>query len=354
MSSSSSHISGTLPTGCISCLKGHKVVLFVTGKCNDMCFYCPISFNRWAKDAAYVNERPLKSLRDIFTEVDRMDAKGAGITGGDPFLVLPKVLRYIKALKKRHGRAFHIHLYTSGRLATPENLKALYEAGLDEIRFHWAEKQLVWARQFDWTVGAEIPMLPGKVFYDKTVKYLHFLENAGASFCNLNELEFAERNEAIFSKLKYSLKNGIGYAVRGSESNALKLVNYARKHLKLTVHYCPAYVKDGIQMRNRFRRTAANIKRPFESVDEEGLIVKGVIYSDNLARLSALFREKNVPRDLYALNEKAGRLETSPAIAIKFSRRRGLSAFVVKEHPTATALEIERIPLKVEYAGFTF
>ncbi len=189
---------GRLPEGCRKCLRGEKLVLFVTGVCKDNCYYCPVGFSRRGKDRAFANERRVVHVDDLMLEAKRMKATGAGITGGDPLLKVGRTVRFVRALKRKFGKKFHIHLYTSGTAATRGKLKRLYEAGVDEIRFHRNLKAVKMATKFRWEVGGEIPAMPGKLNTIK--KFLKGLEAAGATFCNINELEFSEGNMTAFLK----------------------------------------------------------------------------------------------------------------------------------------------------------
>ena len=56
---------GTLPKGCQMCVKGQKLVLFVTGLCPRNCFYCPISEKKHKKDVVYADEWPIKNEKEI-------------------------------------------------------------------------------------------------------------------------------------------------------------------------------------------------------------------------------------------------------------------------------------------------
>ena len=51
--------SGPLAKGCEYCIRGSKMVLFVTGKCRTGCYYCPVSFEKKGRDVVafsfYVN-----------------------------------------------------------------------------------------------------------------------------------------------------------------------------------------------------------------------------------------------------------------------------------------------------------
>ncbi len=157
---------GELPEGCKLCVQGRKLVLFVTGLCSRNCFYCPISDEKKNRDVVYANEWPIKNSDDMIKEAELTEAKGAGFTGGDPLVKLDRTLSYVKLLKKRFGKKFHIHLYTSLDLVDEKTLKKLYDAGLDEIRFHpdiynkrlWPKIML--ARKFSWDFGVEIPAIP--------------------------------------------------------------------------------------------------------------------------------------------------------------------------------------------------
>ena len=124
-----------LPDGCLCCREGAKMVLFVTGLCHRNCFFCPLSEDRKNNDVTFANERFVLSDSDILDAARSMNAKGTGITGGEPLLKLESVLHYIALLKSTFGPTHHIHMYTS-EAPTDEILEHLANAGLDEIRFH--------------------------------------------------------------------------------------------------------------------------------------------------------------------------------------------------------------------------
>ena len=86
--------------GCSLCVKGRKLVLFVTGLCSNNCPYCPISDQKKNKDVVFANELPVKKDSDIIKEAKLCSAKGAGITGGDPLVKIYRTVHCIKLLKK--------------------------------------------------------------------------------------------------------------------------------------------------------------------------------------------------------------------------------------------------------------
>ena len=127
--------SSFLTDGCRCCREGAKMVLFVTGVCHRVCFFCPLSEDRKDKNVIFANERAVFSDADVLEEARSMSAKGTGITGGEPLLELEKVIHYIHLLKNTFGKSHHIHLYTSTAPGSGD-LERLSAAGLDEIRFH--------------------------------------------------------------------------------------------------------------------------------------------------------------------------------------------------------------------------
>ena len=102
---------GLLPKGCQMCVKGEKLVLFVTGLCPRKCCFCPVSDDKYGRDVIYANERRVFTSDDLIKEAELMNAKGMGITGGDPLTKLERTTRFIKKLKEKFGKEFHIHYW---------------------------------------------------------------------------------------------------------------------------------------------------------------------------------------------------------------------------------------------------
>ena len=84
--------------GCKQCVKGRKLVLFVTGLCSRNCFYCPLSERKYKKDVVCANEWEIQKPTDILYEAKMCGSTGAGITGGDPLLKLDRTIKFIKIL----------------------------------------------------------------------------------------------------------------------------------------------------------------------------------------------------------------------------------------------------------------
>ncbi|MEM3341066.1 MAG: hypothetical protein QW728_00060 [Thermoplasmata archaeon] len=388
---------GDISLGCKLCTAGAKMVLFVTGQCKTGRFYCPLSEEKKGIDGIWANEKLIRpfegkseslsrhDLEEIAREAEEMDALGTGITGGDPFLYLARTCQIIRFLKKRFGERHHVHLYTTGiylescrkkkgrkmempvetfsgcnagcEVPTDElytildnNLMAVADAGLDEIRFHpppefWNYTGLKLyrflletARKYNMKAGIEVPALPDKA--DLLAELIAGIADC-ADFINLNELEFSSTNALSLKKRGYTIASDISASVKGSKEAAATAWKNAvfilrekmgkevakdnqhgtstvdergvRKIPSLNIHFCSSRFKDTVQLRRRMLRRARHIAHPFEYITNEGTIMVGVIESDNPMVIedldSVLALEYSVPADLRHIEERKGEME---------------------------------------------
>ncbi|HUU76732.1 MAG TPA: radical SAM protein [candidate division Zixibacteria bacterium] len=349
-----SYLKGKLPTGCKICRNGAQLFFLMTGKCCENCYYCSLTKDKRGKDVILANERPITSFSGVMLEVTNMNALGAAITGGDPLVNLDQTINYISQMKKEFGKKFHIHLYTSGRFATEENLTKLYDAGLDEIRFHPQNKEqkenIEIALNFDWVVGAEIPIIPGEK--KEILKFLDYLENLEfVKFCNFNELEATEANIEDLKKKSFKLKNTDSSAIDGSEGLALEILEEA--DTKFSLHYCSSLSKDAVQFRNRLKRTANVVKKPYEEI-QDGMLVKAVIslpkYIIPEELYEALIDEFEIETELVLLRDDK-KIETSWYIAdvlkdALYERYDITDIDILYEYPTFGRIVIAKAPLR--------
>ncbi|MHA1223580.1 MAG: radical SAM protein [Candidatus Heimdallarchaeaceae archaeon] len=284
---------GKIPKGCQLCAKGAKMVLFVSGVCDSNCFYCPVAKER-RKDVIYADEQAITSVEEAIAEARMISALGMGITGGEPALSFDRVIMFLNSFKKEFGEKFHCHLYTSHALSK-EQLKKLFSNGLDEIRFHPPQLQLtkeirdsiIEAKKLAWSVGIEIPSLPGK--NAKIKEIIDFALNSHLDFVNLNELELTESNLEVLNDFGYKAKQSISAAVEGSEKLAEQLL-HDYKNTSINLHYCSSRYKDKTQLKNRFLRRAKNYAKKFDQITSEGLIVRGEIVTYNTASLENIVK----------------------------------------------------------------
>ncbi|MBT7927575.1 radical SAM protein [Candidatus Woesearchaeota archaeon] len=350
---------GSLAKGCQQCIKGEKTVLLITGLCSKNCFFCPISDQKKNKDVIYFNEWSSRQINDLFTEITLCGSKGVGITGGDPLIKLERTIKFIKALKKRFGEKFHIHLYTPLELVADNKLKKLFNAGLDEIRFHldvynsnfW--EKITLAEKYGWDIGVEVPVIPGiEKQYKKMIDFLCNKDKKRnkIKFLNLNELEISDTNACKLVEKGFRAKDKYSYGVKGSEELSKKLLKYIfTKKYKLNVHYCTCKLKDNVQLRNRIKKRSKNAAKPYDIVDEEGMLIRGAIYYHNGTSLKCIInvlKQNNVPKKYYGLDKKRKRLLTTTVVVEKLVKElkkcsKSIKIAIVKEYPTVDSLNVE-------------
>ncbi|MBE6528034.1 MAG: radical SAM protein [Thermoplasmata archaeon] len=336
---------GHVAVGCEHCMNGSKMVLLVTGQCKWNCYYCPVSLEKKGLDVIYANEAKVSTDEEIIAEAESIDATGTGITGGDPLLVIDRTIHMIELLKGRFGKEHHIHLYTA--TIDPEKVARLEAAGLDEIRFHppmsmWDRmeetklKEIAESSNMD--VGIEVPAIPK--MEEKLGKLVEYANSIGVKFINLNELEFSESNWDMMASNDFQVKDDISSAVLGSDEAAMAVM---KKNKKANIHFCASAFKDGVQLRKRLIRRAEHICTDYQAVTDDGTLVRGYVYGQDLDAVISKLKELEVPDDMFVRLDS--KVEVAPWILEDIADDIGFKCYVSEQYPTADGLEVERTPL---------
>ena len=191
------------PLGCRSCLLGTGLsAVRKTNRCNAHCKFCydygqlnnvpPIGEGLWEIGGAKYYEEDLPLLLSVHKK-----PTGISYVYLEPFMEIEK---YFGVVKIFHDAGIHQHLYTNGLNANRENLKALAEAGLDEIRFNLGAsgcadrviESIAIAREYFPQVGIETPMTPE--FFDAFSRKKDAILSTGLDFINCAELHLNENN----------------------------------------------------------------------------------------------------------------------------------------------------------------
>ncbi len=242
---------------CLACRTAeNSETFFISLRCHRDCYFC---FNPNQEGYAHF----LEHERNLKAELEQAAAQGRrlehiALTGGEPLLHPDKTLEFFRTARRLYPEAF-LRLYTSGDQLNAQNLGALAEAGLDEvrlsIRMHDLEKghqhsfeRLRQAREHIPHVLVEMPVLPGS--YAAMTRVLDELDQIGADGINLLELCFPMNNADEFRKRGFKLKTppfrvlydywyAGGLPIAGSEEVCLDLIQYAvDRDLRLGLHYC--------------------------------------------------------------------------------------------------------------------
>ena len=189
--------------GCRSCLTGTGLTAIrKTNKCNIKCKFCynygdldnimPIGEGMWEIGGTRFYERDLDLLLSVQNK-----PTGISYVYLEPFMEIEK---YYNIICKFSEAGIHQHMYTNGTLANEENLKALGEAGLDELRFNLGAtncndkviEAIGIAKKYIKNVGIETPMTPE--FFDTFFKKKEQILATGVDFINCAELHLNANN----------------------------------------------------------------------------------------------------------------------------------------------------------------
>ena len=307
-----------LSPGCRLCGEGSWSCLFINGRCNGRCFYCPAP--QTSTDQPTTNNLRFPQSADYGDYVEKFDFRGVSISGGEPLLTLEKTLKFITAVKKRRCDGVHLWLYTNGTLVTRDILLRLRDAGLDEIRFdigatRYHLKKAALAVGIIPHVTVEIPAIPEDLPLLK-VKAAEMAER-GIDYLNLHQLRLTPHNYAALAGRGYTFVHGEKVTVLESELAALELLRHTLdNHIELPVNYCSFVYKNRFQHLAARRRHASFVSKPNEELTENGylrfLALTGS--SEALRRQAETFNAHDASRERWQLNPAADRLDFTAAL----------------------------------------
>lgn len=191
------------PKGCRSCLTGTGLsAIRKTNKCNIQCKFCynygeldripPIGEGLWEIGGTKFYEKDIDMLLRI-----QQKPTGVSYVYLEPFMEIEK---YYGIIQKFAAAGIHQHMYTNGLLCTEESLKALGEAGLDELRFNLGAsgchdkviENIRIAKKYIPCVGIETPSTPE--YLDGLMKKKDAILATGLDFMNCAEVHLNPNN----------------------------------------------------------------------------------------------------------------------------------------------------------------
>jgi uncharacterized protein len=275
-----------LSPGCRCCGDGSWSCLFVNGRCNGHCFYCPTAQDD--DGPPVTNGLAFASPEDYAAYVAALGFSGVSISGGEPLLTPDLTLAYLSAVRKRSGDDVHLWLYTNGTLLTADLCSRLKDAGLDEIRFdlgavRYNLKKLRLAVGCIPTVTVEIPAVPE----DEELLQRKMVEMAetGVNHLNLHQMRLTPYNLGPLTERGYTFLHGEKVTLLASELCALRMVRFGLEQgIPLPVNYCSFPYKRRFQHAAARRRAALTVCVSGEVVTEPGylrtLTATGVRYCE--------------------------------------------------------------------------
>jgi pyruvate formate-lyase activating enzyme-like uncharacterized protein len=265
---------GDLSPGCRICGQGTWSCLFVNNLCNARCFYCPTSQDD--PGVPGTNTLDFRDPEEYADYVTTFDIQGASFSGGEPMMTLDRVLSFAKVLRRRISRPLHLWMYTNGILVTPDNLKALGDAGIDEIRFDisadgYRLDKAAMAVGVIPTVTVEIPAIPEDMEILKGAA--RTMADMGVRHLNLHQLRCTGHNKENLIRRGYTFLHGPKVSVLETEQTALRLMAHTLEQgIDLPVNYCSFSFRSQFQSAGIRKRNATLVRAGHESVTESGYL----------------------------------------------------------------------------------
>ena len=236
------------PRGCRSCLLGTGLsAVRKTNRCAAACPFCydyghldeipPIGEGLWEIGGSRFREEDLPLLFSL-----QRRPTGIAYVYLEPFMEIEK---YYGVIRRFHEAGVHQHMYTNGLGAGPENLRALGEAGLDELRFNLGASNcaprvlaaMAEAKKHIPQVGVETPMT--REFFAQFHKKKEEILSSGIDFINCAELHLNENNlPNYFGESMYFCRMGYLSPVFSRDLTLRLLKEAAEEGWPVAVHDC--------------------------------------------------------------------------------------------------------------------
>jgi hypothetical protein len=188
------------------------------------------------------------------------------------------MLAWITRIRQELGDGVYLWMYTNGDLLDGGKLRALHQAGLDEIRINIRARDyrlapVSLARKFIKTVTVEIPTIPEE--YETLKDRIVDLHRLGVDHLNLHQLFANQFNYRSLAERSYTFLPPVGpaSAVLESEIAALRLLLFTLENqIDLPINYCSLVYRTRYDELAHRRRAATRSKRDHDTVAETGLL----------------------------------------------------------------------------------
>ena len=284
---------GPLSPGCEICQNGDWGCSIINRRCTRDCFFCKrhhsVKVEPDPETDGYTFATPAEHVEFIRT----FGVKGIGFSGGEPLLVVDRVLSHIEAVRREFGDAIYLWMYTNGDLVDHDIMRRLREAGLDEIRFNLSAREydtapVLTAREHIPTVTVEIPAIPEH--FERLKDLLVEMQSIGVDYLNLHELTVESQNWRPLRGRGYHVDCSTGLSIIESEMCALRLLQHAcDEGLRLPINYCSTAYKNRFQKRGWRMRQARAALHGSQEITGAGLI-RSLVASGAAHRIGEIVR----------------------------------------------------------------